>query len=126
MLGRHWGAKISLTLAAVLFSVFFSEVALRIIGISYPSFYTVDEFQGGALRPGAEGWWVREGRAYIRINSAGQRDREHNKTKPTNSWRIAILGDSYAEALQVAIEDTFWSVVEHRLKTCPALADRVV
>jgi len=56
------------------------------------------------LRPGAEGWWSKEGGAYVRINNGGLRDREHAKAKPTNALRIAVLGDSYAEALQVPID----------------------
>jgi hypothetical protein len=32
--------------------------------------------------------------------------------------RIAILGDSYAQALQVPLEKTFWSVIEQQLNTC--------
>ena len=38
--------------------------------------------------------------------------------KPANTVRIAIVGDSYAEALQVAQEATFWSILEKRLNEC--------
>ena len=78
------------------------EIGLRIAGVSYPSFFTADEYRGVALRPGAEGWWLQEGEAYIRINSAGLRDRERTKVKPANTVRVAVLGDSYAAAFQVS------------------------
>jgi len=101
-----------------------AEAGLRSGDISFPSFYIVDEYRGNALRPGAEGWWRSEGEAYIKINSDGLRDREHSKNKPANTLRIAVLGDSYAEALQVSTENAFWSVLEKRLQPCPTLAGR--
>ena len=101
-----------------------SEIGLRMAGISYKLFYQYDADLGVVLRSGAEGWWKEEGKAYIRINSAGLRDREHARAKPPRTFRIAVLGDSYAEAMQVPMEETFWSVLERQLKGCPALAGR--
>ena len=101
-----------------------SEIGLRMAGISYKLFYQYDADLGVVLRSGAEGWWKEEGKAYIRINSAGLRDREHARAKPPRTFRIAVLGDSYAEAMQVPMEETFWSVLERQLKGCPALARR--
>lgn len=90
-------------------------------GVSYPSFYYPDEILGWSHRPGAEGWRRLEGEAYIRINSDGLRDREHSSQKPANTLRIAVLGDSYAEAFQVPLEVTFWAVMEQELDGCKAL-----
>ncbi len=98
-----------LTLAAV-------EYALRIAGIEYPDFYQPDAVRGGALRPGASGWYRQEGGAYVQINSDGLRDVEHAVGKPAGVFRIAVLGDSYAEALQVPLERTFWHVLGQRLR----------
>lgn len=72
----------------------------------------LDEARGYALRPGMEGWFRKEGESYVRINSDGLRDRQHTKAKPENTLRIAVLGDSYAEALQVPMEQAFWAVME--------------
>ena len=36
--------------------------------------------------------------------------------------RIAILGDSYAEARQVSVKETFWAVLERELAKCPYLS----
>ena len=122
---RLWGNSL-LVLGGTAFAVAVLEVALRIAGVSYPSFYTVDRTVGPTLRPGAHGWWTSEGRTYIRINSAGLRDREHAKAKPPGTFRIAVLGDSYAEAFQVPLEDTFWSVMSRELAACPSLGGRKV
>lgn len=83
------------------------ELGLRAADISYPSFHKYDDHRGAALRPGAEGRWRKEGEAYIRINSEGLRDREHTKEKLGDTVRIAVLGDSYAEALQLEMEKDF-------------------
>lgn len=115
-----------LVLASSLVAVAIAEVGLRAAGIGYPNFYTWDEATGGALRPGAEGWFHREVETYIRINGDGLRDEEHAVEKPDNTLRIAVLGDSYAEAMQVPIEEAFWSVVERELEGCTALGGRRV
>lgn len=99
------------------------EVGLRVIGYSFPTFYATDADRGIALRAGVEGWYRREGRNYVRINSDGLRDREHTKAKPPNTLRIAVIGDSYAEALQVPVDNAFWAVMAERLRQhCPKLA----
>lgn len=117
-------AKLAMLLVAVFVGLLITEIALRISGYTYPIFYTTDIVRGYALQPGASGWYRKEGEAYVRINSEGLRDREHAKAKPPGTVRIAVLGDSYAEALQVPLEDAFWVVMEQRLQSCPAFAGR--
>ena len=112
--------------ASLCIALVLAEVSLRLIGFSFPVFYTYDDIVGSALRPGVEGWNRTEGEAFIRISSNGLRDREHSTTKPPNTIRIAVLGDSMAEALQVPMEATFWSVMERRVKECGAFGTRDV
>lgn len=103
-----------------------AEVALRLVGYQIPLFYTLDEHRGWALRPGAEGWWRDEGRAYVRINEDGLRDRDYARVKPPGTFRVAVLGDSFAAAFQVPAELAFWSVAERELASCAALDAEVV
>lgn len=119
-------AKLLLIALGFLLGAIVAEVALRISGYSSPDFYSVDNTRGYALRPGAEGWFRREGLSYIRINSDGLRDREHSITKPENVFRIAVLGDSYSEALSVSVADSFWSVMERQLQECDAFKGKSV
>jgi hypothetical protein len=112
--------------AAVVTGLLLLEAGLRVAGVSYPYFYKLDVQRGHVLRPGVEGWYRNEGRAYVRINSNGLRDREHTFAKPHGTFRIAVLGDSFAEALQVPMERTFWGVLEKRLAGCASLAGRKV
>jgi hypothetical protein len=119
--------KLAVVACALVVGVLIFEVFLRAAGYTYPVFYEPDESRGWALRPGAEGWYRKEGRAYVRVNADGLRDREHAKPKPAGVLRVAVLGDSYAEALQVAQEAAFWSVAEQRLRAaCGSLAGREV
>ena len=115
-----------LLILSLAFAVLVFEIGLRVAGVSYPMLQTHDEARGFALRAGAAGWWRREGEAYVRINRDGLRDEDHAVAKPENTIRIAVLGDSYAEARSVALEDTFWSVMERRLGSCAAMDGQAV
>ena len=123
---RKFFAKLLLIFFGFLLGAVVAEVALRIAGYSSPEFYIRDEVRGAALRPGAEGWYRKEGEAYVRINSDGLRDHEHAIAKPANTFRIAILGDSYAEALSVSLEEAFWSVMGRKLQDCAALPGKSI
>jgi hypothetical protein len=100
------------------------EAGLRLLGVEYPRFYVYDKRLGSALRPGAQGWFRSEGRSWISVNAAGMRDREHDIPKPPGAFRIAVLGDSMTEAMQVPREQNFCSILEHRLRDCAAMADK--
>jgi hypothetical protein len=102
----------------VVTALLIAEAFLRLTGYAPGNFFRRDDVIGATHRPGAEGWWTREGREYIRINSDGLRDREHTITKPANTFRIAVLGDSYAQAFQLPMQKAFWSIMESRLRSC--------
>lgn len=123
---RTWLINLSVVVGSLLVGLIAAEVGLRLADISYPFPWTFDSARGLALRPGASGVWHDEGVATFRINSDGLRDAEHAVPKPPDVFRIAVLGDSFAEALQVDREKTFWSVLERELAGCPVLSDRRV
>ena len=62
----------------------------------------------------------------MRIDRDGLRDGEHPLAKPAGTLRIAVLGDSCVEALQVPAEETFVKRLESELAACPAVAGRRV
>jgi hypothetical protein len=108
----------ALVIASFAVALALGEGTLRAIGFSYFSFWQPDEFTGARLRAGAEGWSRDEGEAYVKINSRGLRDVEHTLAKPQGVYRIAVLGDSYAEAMQVEREETFWARLPAALEHC--------
>lgn len=95
------------------------EAILRLIpipGITYHSFY-YDPVTGGKSYPrttliyrSSDGVEVRR-----RANSWGFPDVEHELKPAPGTLRIGFFGDSYAEALQVPLEETFFRLVEDRL-----------
>ena len=91
-----------------------------------PPLYRFDPFTGVTHNPRVEGWWMVEGVTYVTINNEGFRDRDHVVAKGPETFRVVVLGDSNAEAFQVRQEDTFWSVLERRLQSCPWLSRRPV
>src|ERR1043166_8179363 len=123
---KKFFAKLLLVLAGFAIGAVAAEIALRIIGYQYPEFYQRDEIRGVSLLPGAEGWYRKEGEAYVRINSDGLHDQEHALAKPDGTFRMAIVGDSYCEALSVSREEAFWTVMARKLEECGAFAGRKV
>ena len=91
------------------------ELFLRIIGFSEPFFYTYDAYTGARHYPNAQGVFNREGYSRVMINSAGMRDYERKLVKPPGIYRIAVLGDSFTEAKQVPLQETFCSLLEYQL-----------
>jgi hypothetical protein len=102
------------------------EIGLRVIGFSDIQFSRWDSRLGITLRPNVEGWFTSEGRTYVRINSDGLRDREHSKEKPENTIRIAVLGDSYAAARHVEMEQSFWHIMGKELADCAPFSHKQV
>ncbi|MFM8277072.1 MAG: SGNH/GDSL hydrolase family protein [Cyanobium sp.] len=81
--------------------------------------YRPDPVRGYALRPGAAGVWTREGRGRVSINREGLRDQDHSRQPRPGVLRVAVLGDSFSEALQVDLDQTWWKQLERRLNATP-------
>lgn len=86
-----------------------------------------DSLVAWRFTPGRRYWFNQENDHPIagRINRLGWRDFERTRTKPAGSYRIAVLGDSYVEALQVELDSTFVSRLERELSArwrCPVEA----
>jgi hypothetical protein len=116
MKGFLTGSAVVIAAAAVAILGF--EVLLRAIGYSAPTWHQPDERLGWILRPGVGGWFKKEGRAFVQVNATGARDQDHRLHKPAGVYRIAVLGDSFAEAMQVGREQAFWALLPERLHAC--------
>jgi hypothetical protein len=60
-------------------------------------------------------WFARDYSIPVHTNALGFRDREHEPAKPAGVVRIALLGDSLVEALQVPLEQTAGALLEAQL-----------
>jgi lysophospholipase L1-like esterase len=110
--------RVALAALSVVLGLLVAEGVLRAFGFSVPLYYEPDPRLGWILRPGARGWYTDEGRAFLRINSVGMHDREHQEAKSEGVYRIVVLGDSYSEAKQVPIDSTYWSLLPSHLTRC--------
>lgn len=105
-------------LAGTLVGLLFAEVILRVAGISDPSVGQSDVVTGWSGLPGASAWYRTEGEAFVKNNSAGFRDRERSVEKPPGVYRVAMLGDSFTQAMSVSLEKSFTAVAESELTGC--------
>ncbi len=55
--------------------------------------------------------------AKFQTNSKGLRDKEYSMTKPENTIRVAVVGDSFTMPAGVRIEDAYHSILEEELNT---------
>lgn len=100
---------------SVLFSMLLLEVGLRVIGFEFPVTTDRHPHRGYTNKPNAEWTQKAEGFAEVKTNSRGFRDGEWAKEKPADTIRIAVLGDSFTEAAQVAKEERFTELLEKQL-----------
>jgi hypothetical protein len=113
-------AVLPILLAAVLV-----EAAGQIVLFFHPSYEVLflepDRALGWKQVPGMQWtwtgvhWYAMDFSVGIQTNSRGFRDREREPAKPGGVVRIALLGDSFVEALQVPLEKTAGQLLETRL-----------
>ncbi len=124
--GVRWTLGIATVLIACVVSVAFVEIGMRLVGLTFPVFDVYDDVQGVKLMPGQSGWYRKEGEAFLEINSLGYRDDEYELAPPPGTFRIAVLGDSFTEARQMPLEETYWHRLGEALSACPALEGKDV
>lgn len=103
--------RISLVISVLV--LFGLELGLRALGMSNFSAFSryPDADRGFTVMPGVSAQQSGEGFAQVDINRFGYRDRDW-APKADGVWRIAVLGDSFTEAVQVDIEQTWWRRLE--------------
>jgi hypothetical protein len=100
-----------LVFASITFSVIIGELLLR-------AFYPQDLGLWSMTREGMTihlpnlKRYLPKFKQTIQINSYGMRDREHTLEKIKGSFRILLLGDSFMEAYQVSLENSFPRLLE--------------
>jgi len=115
---REFGNRLFLIIGGIVLGLALAEIAVRLAGIAPPEVRTYDAVRGWRLKAGAIGRQRSEGRAEVTINSAGFRGPEISTIKPPGIVRIAVVGDSFTEAMQVPYEQSFCAVAERALAHC--------
>ena len=122
---KRWLGNLAALGVGLIFSASAAEMMLRLAGVHYPAFYSLDAQRGYRLRPGAAGLWTREGHGWVRINRAGFRGAETSRHPAAASLRVAVLGDSFTEALQVDEPLTLVGQLQRQLAAARACSLRV-
>lgn len=90
----------------------------RVLPVIEPILGQPDPQTGYVFTPGVSGIWTRENRVPVKISDLGLRGPAGiTQEKPPGTRRIALLGDSVAEALQVDYADTFGTLLQDRLNS---------
>ncbi len=108
----------TLVICSTLIGVLVVEVFLRVMGISFPEFGGPNRDLGWAPIAETSGTYAADENVVITINREGFRDVEHPILKPDHTFRIAVLGDSFTEAREVPLKDTYWKLLEGHLGKC--------
>ncbi len=110
----------------LLVPMFIAEVVLRMTQYGSMAFWQPDPVYGKALIAGGEAWYTNEGKAFVRINDKGFHDQNHQISKPDDVFRIAVLGDSFVEAVQLPYTKSFWYLLSRKLQNCSGLSGKSV
>jgi len=100
------------------------EISCHLLGVGHPQLYQADSLRGWKLRTNIKTHWSQEGSAEINTNSAGYRDQEWASKPAPGVLRIAVMGDSFTEGLQVPLQKTWVKQLPHAMsqeKHCPLL-----
>jgi hypothetical protein len=96
------------------------EVGFAVLQINTKSNVRFIPDKGVTRIPNAYYCHTKEGFSEGYYNSHGFRDYERSYEKPPNTFRIMVLGDSYVEALEVALADAFPALLERTLNESSA------
>ncbi len=114
-------ALLGVGFTVVIFTIFLGlcEVVLRTTHLfgARISWSEPDPLLSWRYTPGSYYWYYKENDHPItgKINRYGFRDKEWSLQKPQNSYRIAVLGDSFVEAFQVELDYTFGALAQKYL-----------
>ena len=116
---RGLSLNIALALGALLVAVLLLEVFLRVTHFAGAriAWTQPDDRIGWRFTPGHDYWHFKENDHPISgtINRMGWRDVERTREKPPGTLRVAVIGDSFVEALQVELDSTFCRIAERDL-----------
>jgi hypothetical protein len=121
---KKWLGTATLIVFGFGLALTFADLGVRLANRWFPYFYCYDDYRGWGLNPGAHGWYRREGIAYVRISQDGFRGPDYPRRKAPGVIRVAVLGDSYVEAIQVPEDKTFTAVIGRELGNCTLLTGK--
>lgn len=102
--------------AAAIITLFLFEIYFQATEISLPSTVQDDSTFGRSFRPNERINLIRESFYMGKVNKYGYLGPAYGIKKPENTIRIALIGDSFVEGIQVADKFHFRNILEQELK----------
>lgn len=96
------------------------ELAFGMAGLWEQDHLIPNRENGISIMPGRKITFRNEGFSRRTFNSFGMADREVSLAKPAGAYRIAVIGDSMVEALQVDLSKTMCSQLQEKLNASGA------
>ncbi|HEY9772804.1 MAG TPA: SGNH/GDSL hydrolase family protein [Planktothrix sp.] len=112
--GNPW-ATFAVVVAFQLLALMFVEGVLYWAGLGEEDIYKMDKTIGFHHFPNKRVTWRSEGYSVSYFDADGMREPGLKIQKAPGVYRIALLGDSVVEGLQVPLEQTFGKLLEKRL-----------
>ena len=111
-------SRISIILFGLLFAFTIGEIILRGLGYAASDIYTLDSSGLLILNPNKK-IHIRSAcfQNDVQTNSLGFHSKEYSLEKPEGVFRIAIIGDSFTEAMQVPLDKMMASLLEQKLNS---------
>ncbi len=108
--------KITVIFLSIIFSIFLFEIGLRMFfsNLHITHNWEFHSILGWSQIPNAKYDYKLEGEdiVHVEFNSLGFRDVDHKIEKPSGVKRIAVIGDSFCESVQVNLNETFFKQLE--------------
>lgn len=109
---RPWWLSTLQFTGTLLLGVCVLESYFNFAGVGNEEFLQPDSTLGVKHIAGKRVTWRLEGYSNDFLSSQGLRDSEHAIAKPANTFRVALLGDSATEGMQVPLQDTYGKQLE--------------
>lgn len=111
---------VSVSIASLILFIFLAELSLRSFSSLLPAgIYCTEVFDPdlNAYVFGSPVIYNKQGYVVRAANQDGFLDVDHQLTKQPGVIRVGFLGDSYVEAVQVPLEQTFWRNIPRKLSS---------
>lgn len=92
-----------------------TECILNLAGLGEEEIFKLDPDLGTRHMTDKKVTWRKEGFAGSYLNHLGMRENDATVAKPPGVYRIALLGDSQVESIQVRLEQSFGQILQKRL-----------
>lgn len=113
---RNWPALILTCLALQVAAILVTECVLYVAGLGEEEIFAFDKDLGTMHMSNKRVTWRSEGYGYSYFDANGMPDEGLTVAKPANTYRVAVLGDSFVEGIQVHGKNRFTQLLNKSVK----------